>query len=93
MAPEFVHLHVHSEFSLLDGLGRVNDLVKHAASLGQKAMALTDQAIDETEKLAGASEKRALGRHRKVHRRRIVPGVDEDAPFSAMTCSFLFVLA
>jgi len=42
MAPEFVHLHVHSEFSLLDGLGRVNDLVKHAASLGQKAMALTD---------------------------------------------------
>lgn len=42
MAPEFVHLHVHSEFSLLDGLGRVNDLVKQAASLGQKAMALTD---------------------------------------------------
>ncbi|MFZ1506395.1 MAG: DNA polymerase III subunit alpha [Anaerolineae bacterium] len=42
MAAEFVHLHVHSEFSLLDGLGRVNDLVKQAASLGQRAMALTD---------------------------------------------------
>ena len=42
MAAEFVHLHVHSEFSLLDGLVRVNDLVKQAASLGQRAMALTD---------------------------------------------------
>lgn len=42
MTPEFVHLHVHSEFSLLDGLGRVNDLVKQAASLGQRALALTD---------------------------------------------------
>lgn len=42
MTTEFVHLHVHSEYSLLDGLGRVNQLVKQAASLGQRAMALTD---------------------------------------------------
>jgi DNA polymerase-3 subunit alpha len=39
---DFVHLHVHSEYSLLDGLGRVKDLVKHAAELNMPALALTD---------------------------------------------------
>ena len=39
---EFVHLHVHSEFSLLDGLSRVNDLVARAKELNQPAIALTD---------------------------------------------------
>jgi DNA polymerase-3 subunit alpha len=39
---EFVHLHVHSEFSLLDGLARVSDMVKRVASLGMPALALTD---------------------------------------------------
>lgn len=38
----FVHLHVHSEYSLLDGLSRINDLVKRAAELNQPAIALTD---------------------------------------------------
>ncbi|MBX3056053.1 MAG: DNA polymerase III subunit alpha [Anaerolineae bacterium] len=40
--PQFVHLHCHSEYSLLDGLSRVNDLVGRAAELGQTAVALTD---------------------------------------------------
>ncbi|HEU5318141.1 MAG TPA: DNA polymerase III subunit alpha [Chloroflexota bacterium] len=39
---EFVHLHVHSEFSLLDGLARIPDMVKRAAGTGMKALALTD---------------------------------------------------
>ncbi|MCB0201433.1 MAG: PHP domain-containing protein, partial [Anaerolineae bacterium] len=39
---DFVHLHVHSEFSLLDGLGRVDKLVERAKALGQPALALTD---------------------------------------------------
>ncbi|MGZ6340761.1 MAG: DNA polymerase III subunit alpha, partial [Candidatus Limnocylindrales bacterium] len=39
---DFVHLHVHSEFSLLDGLGRINDLVDAAAAQGMDAMAVTD---------------------------------------------------
>jgi DNA polymerase-3 subunit alpha len=39
---DFVHLHVHSEYSLLDGLGRVKDLVSHAAELNMPALALTD---------------------------------------------------
>ncbi|MBE2201433.1 MAG: PHP domain-containing protein, partial [Anaerolinea sp.] len=38
----FVHLHVHSEYSLLDGLSRLNDLVKRAIALNQPAIALTD---------------------------------------------------
>lgn len=39
---QFVHLHCHSEYSLLDGLSRVKDLVQRAAELGQPAIALTD---------------------------------------------------
>ena len=38
----FVHLHVHSEFSLLDGLSRIDDLVQRAVELDQPAVALTD---------------------------------------------------
>ncbi len=38
----FVHLHVHSEYSLLDGLSRTKGLVAQAKALGQPAIALTD---------------------------------------------------
>jgi DNA polymerase III subunit alpha len=38
----FVHLHVHSDFSLLDGLGKVKELTQAAAGLGMPALALTD---------------------------------------------------
>ncbi len=43
LAPnDFTHLHVHSEFSLLDGLGRIPDLVDAAAAQGFDSLALTD---------------------------------------------------
>lgn len=42
MAAEFVHLHVHSEYSLLDGLARIDPLVRAAKDAGMPAMALTD---------------------------------------------------
>ncbi len=42
MCKPFAHLHCHSEYSLLDGLSRVNDLVKRAQELNQPAIALTD---------------------------------------------------
>ncbi|MCP5100767.1 MAG: PHP domain-containing protein, partial [Chloroflexi bacterium] len=42
---EFVHLHVHTEFSLLDGLSRINDLVERAVELNQPAIALTDHGV------------------------------------------------
>lgn len=38
----YVHLHVHSEYSLLDGLSRIDDLVQRAVELNQPAVALTD---------------------------------------------------
>jgi DNA polymerase-3 subunit alpha len=39
---DFVHLHTHSEFSLLDGLGRIDDLVGQASALGLDSLAITD---------------------------------------------------
>ncbi len=39
---EFVHLHVHSEYSLLDGACRVRELARAAKELGQAACAVTD---------------------------------------------------
>lgn len=39
---KFVHLHNHTEYSLLDGAGRVKSLVKRAADLGMPALAITD---------------------------------------------------
>ncbi len=38
----FVHLHVHSDYSLLDGACRIDRLMDRAAELGMKALALTD---------------------------------------------------
>jgi DNA polymerase-3 subunit alpha len=38
----FVHLRVHSEFSVVDGIVRIPDLIKRVAKLGQPAVALTD---------------------------------------------------
>ncbi|MBA2361266.1 MAG: DNA polymerase III subunit alpha [Actinobacteria bacterium] len=49
MAAEFVHLHVHSEFSILDGACRIPDLAARAAELEMPAVALTDHGS-----LAGA---------------------------------------
>ena len=42
LSPLFVHLRVHSEFSVVEGIARIPELVKKAAEFGQPAMALTD---------------------------------------------------
>jgi len=39
---DFINLHQHSEFSLLDGLGKTQDIVKRAKELGQNSIAITD---------------------------------------------------
>ena len=41
----FVHLHVHSEYSLLDGAIRIKDLVSKTKELGMNAVALTDHGV------------------------------------------------
>ncbi len=40
--PQFTHLHVHSHYSMLDGMSKIPDLVKKAKKNGMYAMALTD---------------------------------------------------
>ncbi len=45
MTSEFVHLHVHSEFSLLDGQSRIKELVARAKALEMPALGLTDHGV------------------------------------------------
>jgi len=42
MSDSFVHLHLHTEYSLLDGMIRTKDLAKRAAEFGMPAVAMTD---------------------------------------------------
>ena len=41
----FVHLHVHTQYSLLDGAARIDELVARAKALGQDALAVTDHGV------------------------------------------------
>ena len=41
--PRFIHLRVHSDFSMVDGLQKIKPLVARAAEYGMPAMAITDQ--------------------------------------------------
>ncbi|WP_241602972.1 DNA polymerase III subunit alpha [Rosenbergiella nectarea] len=40
--PRFIHLHVHSDYSMIDGIAKTGALVKKAASLGMPALGITD---------------------------------------------------
>ncbi len=62
-APPFVHLHVHSEYSILDGACRIPALVQKAKRLEMPAVALTDHGS-----LAGAVEL-----YREAHREGVKP--------------------
>ncbi len=42
MKKNFIHLHVHSEYSLLDGLLKINDLIQRAVEFEMPAVAITD---------------------------------------------------
>lgn len=42
MGPMFVHLRLHTEFSVVDGTNRIDELAKAAAKDGQPALAITD---------------------------------------------------
>ncbi|QBI21817.1 DNA polymerase III subunit alpha [Egibacter rhizosphaerae] len=42
MGDSFVHLHTHTEYSMLDGASRVDEIMRHAAQQGMPALAMTD---------------------------------------------------
>ena len=63
---EFVHLHVHTQYSLLDGAIRIDDLVRRTAEYGMSAVATTDHgtlfgAVEFYEKAAKAGIKPIIG--------------------------------
>ena len=43
--PKFTHLHVHSHYSLLDGLPKIDDLLDYVQNLGMDSLALTDHGV------------------------------------------------
>ena len=41
----FTHLHVHTEYSLLDGSSKIKEITKRAAELGMDSLAITDHGV------------------------------------------------
>lgn len=81
---KFTHLHTHSHYSLLDGLAKIDALVKRAKELGYEALALTDHgnlygAVEFYKKATAAGLKPIIGLEAYVAPRTIadkVPRVD-----------------
>ncbi|MFQ9985360.1 MAG: PHP domain-containing protein, partial [Lachnospiraceae bacterium] len=42
MTPNFVHLHVHTEYSLLDGSNKITECIQQVKALGMNSVAITD---------------------------------------------------
>ncbi|WP_372511700.1 DNA polymerase III subunit alpha [Carbonactinospora thermoautotrophica] len=66
VADSFVHLHVHTEYSLLDGAAKLKDLFKECERLGMPALAMTDHgnlygAYDFYQQAKGTSIKPIIG--------------------------------
>ena len=61
----FVHLHVHTEYSLLDGACRIDGIMDRVKELGQTAIAITDHGV-----MYGCIEGRQSRRDQAHHRLR-----------------------
>jgi DNA polymerase-3 subunit alpha len=69
---QFTHLHLHTEYSLLDGANRITDLVAEVKKLGMESVAMTDHgnmfgAIDFYHQMKGAGIKPILGMEGYIH--------------------------
>jgi len=69
---QFTHLHLHTEYSLLDGANRITDLVAEVKKLGMTSVAMTDHgnmfgAIDFYKQMTGAGIKPLLGMEGYIH--------------------------
>ena len=90
----FVHLHVHSEYSLLDGACRVGGLMERVKELGQTAVAITDHGvmygcIDFYKAAKAAGVKPIIGCEVYVARRGMedrVHGIDNDPYHLVLLC-------
>ncbi len=90
----FVHLHVHTEYSLLDGACRIGQLVKRVSELGQNAVAITDHGvmygvIDFYRAAKAAGIKPIIGCEVYVAPRTMadkVHGVDNEAQHLVLLC-------
>ncbi len=45
--PQFTHLHLHTEYSLLDGANKIKPLAKKLKEFGMKSVAMTDHGMRE----------------------------------------------
>ena len=90
----FVHLHVHSEYSLLDGFCRIGGMMERVKELGQDAIALTDHGvmygcIDFYKAAKAAGIKPIIGCEVYVTRRLMsdrVHGIDNDPYHLVLLC-------
>ena len=90
----FVHLHVHTEFSLLDGACRIGSMMDRVKEIGQEAIAITDHGvmygcIDFYKAAKAAGVKPILGCEVYVTRRRMedrVHGIDNDPYHLVLLC-------
>ena len=90
----FVHLHVHTEFSLLDGACRISGMMDRVKELGQSAIAITDHGvmygcIDFYKAAKAAGIKPIIGCEVYLTRRRMddrVHGIDNDPYHLVLLC-------
>ena len=90
----FVHLHVHTEYSLLDGACRINKMMDRVKELGQTAIAITDHGvmygcIDFYKAAKAAGIKPIIGCEVYVAPRKMtdrVHGVDNEAYHLVLLC-------
>ncbi len=70
--PPFTHLHLHTEYSLLDGANKISNLASRVKELGMSAVAMTDHgnmfgAIDFWHQMKGAGIKPIIGMEAYLH--------------------------
>ena len=90
----FVHLHVHTEYSLLDGACRINGMMDRVKELGQNAIAITDHGvmygcIDFYKAAKAAGIKPIIGCEVYLTRRKMedrVHGIDNDPYHLVLLC-------
>lgn len=90
----FVHLHVHTEYSLLDGACRIDRMMDRVKELGQDAIAITDHGvmygcIDFYKAAKAAGVKPIIGCEVYVARRKMsdrIHGVDNDPYHLVLLC-------